>query len=261
MSFATRGHDVANVTHASGSVPPSWTVQRLGPIRTAYNKTAYCAILEEKLRSVHVRRNKQRTMDSRRQTFPQFQHRNDGFGLSTESYLSRSLNRNDFRLLLPRVGPLVDELYPRGTEKLVARLEASLNYRSEAFVAFDWRWPRLPLALASEKSKGKATLKLCTFWVDPRMRRRGVGRFLLAERVSDWLDRDVTSVHVTVRAQRARPLEALFGQLGFRRIAVDLGRYGQAQDEVILQWRPEWSPLGHSASLQAAQPIAHAASA
>ncbi|MDR1077587.1 MAG: GNAT family N-acetyltransferase, partial [Propionibacteriaceae bacterium] len=126
-----------------------------------------------------------------------------------------------------------------GQKKLLTRLEDSAFHHRNAFVAARRRQPSQPVALASETPKSRKTLKLCTFWVSPSARRVGVGRLLLEHRVSDWLAREISSVHVTVRVSEAKPLTILFGQYGFRETLVDVGRYGPGGDDLVLVWKPD----------------------
>jgi hypothetical protein len=135
---------------------------------------------------------------------------------------------------MPTVGTLVDSLYPKGAAKLLTRLEEALIGCATAHVT---DLPGFgPIALASETSKGRDRVKLSTFWVDPRFRGFGIGGSLLDHRISNWEQRDLSAVVVTVREERAAELEGLFIPRGFSRIAMDLNRYGEGQNEVILRW-------------------------
>jgi len=149
----------------------------------------------------------------------------------------RPILAQDLSPLLASVGPLVDDLYPRGAEKLLQRLESALNGYANATVAASLLTGR-PLGLASEASKGRAAAKLSTFWVHPVMRRRGIGHRLLDARICNWQRNELERVVVTVRAERAGELEALFLPRGFVRIANDRARYGVGRDEVVLEWKP-----------------------
>jgi predicted GNAT family acetyltransferase len=99
--------------------------------------------------------------------------------------------------------------------------------------------PLVPVALASEAHKGSKSIKLCTFWVHPSARKRGVGTTLLEQRVTNWLKSDIAAAHVTVRRNRAGDLMPLFSRLGFRELCTDVDRYGSGNDEVVLHWRPD----------------------
>lgn len=149
----------------------------------------------------------------------------------------RAILPEDLGPLMLSVGPLVDDLYPGGAGRLLSRLEDALAGYASATLAVSTFTGR-PVGLASEVSKGRAVTKLSTFWVHPLMRRRGVGSALLRARIFDWERQDLSSVHVTVRADRAPELESLFLPNGFERVALEVGRYGDGRDEVVLQWRP-----------------------
>lgn len=146
----------------------------------------------------------------------------------------RPLRPKDLGALMPTVGALVDSLYPKGAAKLLTRLEEALNGCATAHVA---HLPRIgPIALASETLKGCDRVKLSTFWVDPRFRGIGVGGSLLDHRIGDWEQRDLSMAVVTVREERAAELEGLFIPRGFSRVATDINKYGEGQNEVILRW-------------------------
>ena len=85
----------------------------------------------------------------------------------------RPLKFADLDILMPTVGVLVDSLYPRGAEKLLARLEDALNGYAVAHVAEVSDFG--PVALASETLKGDSRVKLSTFWVHRRFRGLGIG--------------------------------------------------------------------------------------
>lgn len=146
----------------------------------------------------------------------------------------RPLKFADLDILMPTVGVLVDSLYPRGAEKLLARLEDALNGYAVAHVAEVSDFG--PVALASETLKGDSRVKLSTFWVHRRFRGLGIGSSLLDRRIEDWCLADRDHAIVTVREDRAAELERLFVPRGFSRIAVDLNRYGEGRSEVVLKW-------------------------
>lgn len=143
----------------------------------------------------------------------------------------------DLGPLMGTLGPLVDDLYPRGAEQLLKRLEDSIAGYATATIAVS-SYSGRQIGLASEVLKGPCASKLSTFWVHPLMRRRGVGSRLLQSRILTWQELGLTSVHVTVRAHRAQELESLFIPSGFERVSLQVARYGEGRDEVVLQWRP-----------------------
>ena len=96
----------------------------------------------------------------------------------------RPLKFADLDILMPTAGVLVDSLYPRGAEKLFARLEDALNGYAVAHVAEASNFG--PVALASETLKGDSCVKLSTFWVHRRFRGLGIGGSLLDRRIEDW---------------------------------------------------------------------------
>lgn len=154
--------------------------------------------------------------------------------------LVRPLCRGDLYALSGDLGKTVDVLYPNGRAVMLDRLENSLHAGTGAIVAASMASPWVPIALASETTKGHRRAKLCTFWVSSTWRRRGVGRLLLEHRVADWVRTDMESLHVTVRCGHEVGLQRLMEPYGFRQVAVDLSRYGDGEDEVVLQWKPEW---------------------
>jgi ribosomal protein S18 acetylase RimI-like enzyme len=154
-------------------------------------------------------------------------------------FFVRPLVSYDLGTLMPKLGQLVDALYPSGADKLFARLEKAASSHRGAHVVAHVTRPSMPLALTSEASKGPHVVKLCTFWVAPAWRRRRLGSLLLQDRVESWLASGVNSVHVTVRYDRLQQLRPLLEKLGFRRVAIAAARYYDA-DEVILQWTPDW---------------------
>lgn len=162
--------------------------------------------------------------------------------LPTLQVAVRPVRSSDLAHLMAHVGPLVDELYPQGAAKLLARLEDSINGYATAHVAVSRR-STTPLALASEVAKGKRATKLSTFWVDPKARRRGIGAQLLDNRIATWLRSGQERVVVTVCESRAAELQSLFVPRGFERLALDLHRYGPDRGEVVLQWRPPVSAI------------------
>ena len=125
----------------------------------------------------------------------------------------RPLKFADLDILMPTVGVLVDSLYPRGAEKLLARLEDALNGYAVAHVAEVSDFG--PVALASETLKGDSRVKLSTFWVHRRFRGLGIGGSLLDRRIEDWCLADRDHAIVTVREDRAAELERLFVPRGF----------------------------------------------
>jgi GNAT superfamily N-acetyltransferase len=154
-------------------------------------------------------------------------------------FFVRPLVADDLQFLMPTVGVTVGRLYG-DAENFAERLERSAFRRFGGYVVADVARSSYPIALSSEKEKGHSCLKLCTFWVHPSWREQGVGTFLLGSRVEAWVRRDIQRAHVTVRASRSASIESLFSTVGFRKIATDLNRYGEGEDEVVLQWRPEW---------------------
>lgn len=146
----------------------------------------------------------------------------------------RPLIASDIGPLMEAVGPLVDSLYTRGAEKMLRRLEDARDGYEIANVVVDGLGA--PLALAAEAKKGRAARKLSTFWVAQHARRRGLGAMLLDQRIEDWSDSGIDTVHVTVRASRAQQLERLFLPRGFQRALIELDRYGSGGDEVVLRW-------------------------
>jgi ribosomal protein S18 acetylase RimI-like enzyme len=171
------------------------------------------------------------------------------FGYATASdfayggFLVRPLVRADLPILVSTLGPTIEALYPNGLDSMYERLNRSLDGRGFSMVASSSSSPHVPIALSSEIDKGCRRVKLSTFWVSPNYRKRGVGRRLLEHRIISWLQADLESVHVTVRREREEELRGLMDKYGFRRVAIDLSRYGEAQDEVVLQWKPEWCAL------------------
>lgn len=147
----------------------------------------------------------------------------------------------DLSPLMSTVGVLVDELYPRGAEKLLARLEDALNGYAVANVVRSHR-SGAPVALASEVKKGRSGIKLSTFWVHPIMRGRGIGKVLLDSRIHHWQQCGAPAATVTVREERSPELERLFVPRGFGRAALVPDRYGEGKSEVILRWTSESTP-------------------
>ncbi len=160
-----------------------------------------------------------------------------GWGQISHGLSIRPLRPADLGTLMPSVGALVDALYPRGATKLLARLEAALNGYATAYVTVAPGFG--PVALASETTKGRNSVKLSTFWVDPRFRGIGVGGGLLDHRIESWQRCDLNRAVVTVREERAHELEGLFVPRGFSRVATDLNKYGEGQNEVVLRWAGE----------------------
>jgi len=146
----------------------------------------------------------------------------------------RPLRSTDLQALMSTVGILVDSLYPQGAEKLFARLENALNGYATANVVESLTLG--PIALASETLKGADNVKVSTFWVHQDFRGRGIGGRLLDHRLEDWRHSNRGHAIVTVREDRAAELERLFTPRGFTRVAVDIDRYGDGQNEVILKW-------------------------
>jgi len=152
------------------------------------------------------------------------------------------------------VGPLVDSIYDGGAEKLLRRLEQARDgYAIAHVVVPDARG--IPVALAAEAMKGPAVRKLSTFWVAPSSRRRGYGALLLDHRISDWANSGIEAAHVTVRQSRADQLEGLFLPRGFERELVELNRYGDGRDEVVLSWRADSNEL-HSPAFTSSRLLA-----
>lgn len=149
----------------------------------------------------------------------------------------RRMLAEDIQPLISGVGPLVDTLYERGAEKLLRRLEAARDGYASAHVVSRSPWGP-PLGLAAEVGKGAGAQKLSTFWIAPNARSGGLGSLLLDHRIDSWIRSDMSRAYVTVRASRAAELERLFVPRGFRRVALDRGRYGELGDEVVLEWVP-----------------------
>jgi GNAT superfamily N-acetyltransferase len=150
----------------------------------------------------------------------------------------RPIIPSDLRPLMESIGPLVDALYPAGAARLFCRLEDALAGHATAYVVATRA--DTPIALAAEAPKGGQARKLSTFWVSPVWRRRGIGSKLIAHRVHSWLSQEVISVHVTVRQKRSLELIALLGPWGFGSAFIDLDRYGEGENELILIWRSEY---------------------
>lgn len=158
---------------------------------------------------------------------------------SRPRYLVDRLGAQDVPWLLGTVGSVVDVLYPAGKTRMAERLRNAVDGYSTARVVRESS-TAVPVALSSEAEKGRRSVKVCTFWVHPQHRRSGIGTLLLEERVESWLHRGVENAHVTVRSARADSLFALFQKVGFRYAAVEPDRYGDGEDEVVLQWKPDY---------------------
>lgn len=170
------------------------------------------------------------------------------YGLS-DSLCVRAVESPDEAQIFRTVGVVVDELYPLGREKLMAKLLANMALEDRSFVA---TVGTEVVAYAAETIKTRDRTKLSTFWVHENFRRQGIGRALIEFLVERWVQSGIESVHVTVRAGRDSELLALLSRYGFRRIAMISGRYGPGRDEVVLGWtRDTWSSLMARESLPA----------
>jgi len=138
--------------------------------------------------------------------------------------------------LFRTVGTIVDELYPDGREKLMAKLFANIALGRHSFVV---SIGEQIVAYAAETPKPGGRLKLSTFWVREDSRRRGIGRLLIEYLVERWLAAGTAAVHVTVRAGREQELLGLLSEFGFTQVALVPDRYGRGRDEVVLLWTKE----------------------
>lgn len=168
-------------------------------------------------------------------------HTTQHFSPEKMGFSVRPILARDLAPLMSTVGLVVDLLYPQGASKLLHRLESALNGYATAHVvaAPNTR----PVALAAETAKESRNVKLSTFWVHPSMRQKGIGGLLLDNRIKEWTLSERDGAVVTVRECRASDLERLFIPRGFSRIATEIDKYGEGQNEVILKWRPS---LAHS---------------
>ena len=137
--------------------------------------------------------------------------------------------------LFQSVGSVVDDLYPNGREKLMAKLLLNTALRDNSFVvALDGEI----VAYAAETPKANQRLKLSTFWVREDMRRRGIGRRLIELMVPRWREAGLAECYVTVRLGREQELLALLSKYGFSFGEVVPNLYGPGRDEVVLKWTP-----------------------
>lgn len=156
-----------------------------------------------------------------------------------ESIVVRAVSSPDEAQIFRTVGAVVDELYPDGREKLMAKLLTNMALGDHSFVVCEGD---KIVAYAAEAPKADARVKLSTFWVHEGFRRRGIGRLLIEFLVVRWAQSGVASVHVTVRAGRDVALFSLLSQYGFTRVALVRDRYGRGRDEAVLAWTPlTWS--------------------
>lgn len=142
---------------------------------------------------------------------------------------------------LAGVGPIVDALYPRGLDKLAARMEDALDLRARCTVAVAGRQV---VGLAMESPKGSHRVKLSTLWVAPEWRNAGIGKALVANAVERWLKDGVETAHLTVCVQDCPLLNAALDPFGFTPIALEVDRYGDGRDEVVLGWDASMAPDG-----------------
>lgn len=185
-------------------------------------------------------------MNSRSEPFGRFRASSSGpYVDRAKSIVVRLADSPDEGQLFHSVGSVVDELYPNGREKLMAKLFANIALRDNSFVA---SVDGDIVAYAAETRKADGSLKLSTFWVRTDARRSGVGRQLITFLVARWLSSRVTSVHVTVRLGHESELLALLSQYGFEHLAVAEDRYGPGLHEVVLGWNPNQYRLTASGS-------------
>jgi ribosomal protein S18 acetylase RimI-like enzyme len=146
------------------------------------------------------------------------------------------LTRSDLPRLLPVVAPAIDARYPGGGRWAVERLDAAVDGRARATVL---AVPDRVVALAVETPKGRHAAKLSTLWVHPAHRHRGHAGALLAHLARGWRERGLERVILTAAETLTRPLSRVLEPVGFRSIAVEVGRYGDGRDERVFTWIPE----------------------
>ncbi len=72
--------------------------------------------------------------------------------------------------------------------------------------------------------------------VDPSLRRRGGGTWMLREALRQWSDRGINRLHLEVRAGNA-PAQALYARLGFSQTGRRRGYYADTGEDAILWTR------------------------
>jgi len=158
--------------------------------------------------------------------------------------LLQPLHQQTVACTLRALTPVVDSLYPRGSQLLAARLDDAVHGKARCTVAIA---NASVAALAVESPKGSRQLKLSTLWVAPHYRCCGLGTALIKRLRNRWLLTDVERVHLTACTTCVCELLALLERFGFRHQAVELNRYGEGRDEAVLIWRPEYcEPEAHS---------------
>ncbi|MET8363204.1 GNAT family N-acetyltransferase [Micromonospora sp. NPDC049580] len=136
------------------------------------------------------------------------------------------------------VGPTVRQLYPQGDQQLFRRLGEVLDgqARCTVAVALGRAGGQHLVGVAVETPKGPDRFKLSTLWVDPTMRRRGVGRRLVQNCLCRWAREETEVGFLTVRNQHSASVRSLLVPFGFDQASLELNRYGFGEDELVLQW-------------------------
>lgn len=133
------------------------------------------------------------------------------------------------------------KLYPGAELWLPRRLDEVLEGLAECTLAIS---SGHLVGLTILKPKTTWRWKMCTIYVHPASRHRGVGSSLLDWSMRSALEQEVRELYITADVHTGDPVRRLFGRRGFREIDVAFNRYGSDRHETVLEWsHPSAPPL------------------
>ncbi len=131
-----------------------------------------------------------------------------------------------------RILPSLGQKYPSGFNWLEQRLNDISNRRARLLAICSGK---TIFALAIETPKGHHNVKLSTFIVQSRWRRKGMGERLLCDLRKGWLDSGIDSAHVTVD-QADVLTQDFFVRSCFVRDEATTIRYSEQRADLLFRW-------------------------
>jgi ribosomal protein S18 acetylase RimI-like enzyme len=131
--------------------------------------------------------------------------------------------------------PTLSNLYPGGASWLDRRLHEVLTGKPKCHLAYSQ--DDLVGALI-ETPKDERRVKISTLFVSPRRRGAYIGRRLLSYMQYQWGSEMPSEVYITAAQHVADGVQRCLTPFGFRRIALQVNRYGPGRNEVVFAWRP-----------------------
>ena len=139
------------------------------------------------------------------------------------------------RISLTQLLSFLPDLYPGGFAWLDRRLYQVLCGKARCTVALK---DGGIVGVTIETPKSGNSIKLSTIFVDPSVRRRGVGQLLIDGCHNQWKRDSVSGCYVTADHRIADHLGKLLTQFSFEKTGLVRNRYGKGRHEAIFSWKP-----------------------